>query len=539
MVALDMESHDSVQSHLNSGVLRLRLPDEDFAAKGGPLTAIVSGVGRSGTSMVAKVLHSLGLFMGRIDGLAVYEDREFNQALYIRDYVTLDALIRKQNAANERWGFKFASLQNHLSPAQLNSFRNPRLIVVARDVVATTSRSKLSDAEKRDLEATLRDVTQQVSDMMAFVSSAPCPTLLLSYEKCVAFPDAAIDALAGFCGIVPTADARRQALHAIEPNNPSYIQLFHPNHRGNVDAVKHGVVIGWCAANDSDEPVEVELLADGVPIARTMANAHRNDLETVGIGSGCHGFRFDLTNLPFELDTVLTLRTVDRAYILNRGEFRLSDFPEELARLTHRGNFDSVRDGYVTGWCVARGSTDPVEVELLADGVVVASAMADIHRHDLEAAGIGTGRHGYRIDISSLGLAATALLEVRAARTTCILRGSRRRLSDFPAQVDRTEYSGNFDLVKHGRVIGWCAAQGRDTPVEVELLADGAVVASAKADLHRGDLLAAGVGAGRHGFEIDISGLALTPEAVLQVRTLGGAHVLRRSGRRLMDFPER
>lgn len=62
---------------------------------------------------------------------------------------------------------------------------------------------------------------------------------------------------------------------------------------------------------------------------------------------------------------------------------------------------------------------------------------------------------------------------------------------------------GAVNLVDTGRIAGW--AQDRlepDVPVRLEVLVGGKVVAYATADLYREELRRAGIGNGRHGFEI-------------------------------------
>jgi hypothetical protein len=65
---------------------------------------------------------------------------------------------------------------------------------------------------------------------------------------------------------------------------------------------------------------------------------------------------------------------------------------------TLAGGVDGLKPGYVYGW--AWRPNDPfekVEVELLADGEVVAEATACLTRLDLGAAGIGNGQHGFEL----------------------------------------------------------------------------------------------------------------------------------------------
>jgi hypothetical protein len=322
-----MDSKNGNDVHLNTGVMALRVSGEDRAARGGPMTVIVSGVGRSGTSMIAKVVDALGISMGKTLGLAVFEDKELNRAFFQFDYNMVRKLVKDRDVAHGRWGFKFASLQNHIFVPQLEYFRNPRLVIVMRDVVATANRSYISDRESKGIEERLLNVTKQTSDMMNFIINAACPTLVVSYEKFVGFPDQSIEAIADFCGVTLSDDIRLRAVRAIEPNNPEYIELFHPRYRGNFDSVIKGVVSGWCAAEQSTEPVEVELLIDGVVSAVTKADIYRTDLFAAGIGNGCHGFRFDLSDLALQEAVVLDVRTVPGSHTVLGSGRRLGDFP--------------------------------------------------------------------------------------------------------------------------------------------------------------------------------------------------------------------
>ena len=296
---------------------------------------IVSGVGRSGTSMIAKLLETLGIPMGETDNLPVHEDRDFNNALYHLDHTRVRMLIDLKNTSHQRWGFKFASLQNHIFPPQFGYFRNPHLIIVMRDAIATAARSYISDEQRKGFEETLINVGKQTINMIDFICNATCPTLVISYEKFIGMPDAGIDAIANFCGIVITDDIRREALATIEPNNLEYINLFHPKYRGNFDSVKHGHVVGWCAAEGSADPVDVELVVDGKVLAVTRADIFRADLLAAEIGAGEHGFRFDISDLNLRDEMVLQVRAAGSTYVVNRSGRRFRDFPDRHALEQH------------------------------------------------------------------------------------------------------------------------------------------------------------------------------------------------------------
>ena len=77
------------------------------------------------------------------------------------------------------------------------------------------------------------------------------------------------------------------------------------------------------------------------------------------------------------------------------------------------------------------------------------------------------------------------------------------RHADDPCSSNLGPLRGAVNLIDAGRVAGW--AQDRlepDVPVRLEVLVSGTVVAYATADLYREELRRAGIGNGRHGFEI-------------------------------------
>jgi len=305
--------------HLNLGALTLRVRDVPNAvvAAPGAMTVIATGVGRSGTSMVAKVLEALGIPMGNTENQAVHEDKDFLHALLYFDFHRLATLIDARNEAYPRWGFKFPSLQNHLLAPQFAKFRNPYLIVVMRDPVAIATRALASDPESGDPGATLANVTHQVSGLVELVARAECPALLLSYEKFLAFPEKTIEAIATFCRLAPPPAQLEAARQAVAPNNQDYIGLFHSPYRGHFDGITDGHAWGWCAGPDVNAPVTVELLAGGVVIATTLASLFRRDLLEAGIGHGEHAFRFYLAGLNLPPQTDVSVRVQGEKILLD------------------------------------------------------------------------------------------------------------------------------------------------------------------------------------------------------------------------------
>lgn len=64
-----------------------------------------------------------------------------------------------------------------------------------------------------------------------------------------------------------------------------------------------------------------------------------------------------------------------------------------------RGSVDSVTSTEIQGWAYAPGQSGPVMVQAVLHHEILGEAVANIHRPDLAAAGLGDGRLGYSIKL--------------------------------------------------------------------------------------------------------------------------------------------
>ncbi len=68
--------------------------------------------------------------------------------------------------------------------------------------------------------------------------------------------------------------------------------------RGRLDTIKGGVAYGWAHEAGLAAPVTIEILVDGKSVGTCLANGHRPDLESAGIGDGHAAFQL---RLPLEV----------------------------------------------------------------------------------------------------------------------------------------------------------------------------------------------------------------------------------------------
>ncbi len=177
-------------------------------------TVIIFGVNRGGTSMVAGVVRGFGYHLGA--ELAVNnEDVDFAY----RSHEEMRRSIAQRNERFSLWGWKFPRAAEYLD-GLLDVVRNPKLIVVNRDIVAT-SLGLLRWDERQPGDALL-ETLDQMQKNLALVSRWRKPSLFVSYEKAVAAPDAFLQELSVFLNRPLAVDKSRMVKFMAAGSYKSY-----------------------------------------------------------------------------------------------------------------------------------------------------------------------------------------------------------------------------------------------------------------------------------------------------------------------------
>ena len=156
-------------------------------------TFVLFGNPRGGTTMIANVVRSMGIFLG--DDLPVnLEDNGFNWDILSRlepqlsrkdKIISIKKAIEKRNAQHDVWGWKYPRSIVYLKDIS-SELINPMLICVFRDVVASTARGVVRRREE-PLDSIRRALDLQSSNLR-LIEQSNLPTLLVSYEKAIADP---------------------------------------------------------------------------------------------------------------------------------------------------------------------------------------------------------------------------------------------------------------------------------------------------------------------------------------------------------------
>lgn len=232
---------------------------------------------------------------------------------------------------------------------------------------------------------------------------------------------------------------------------------------GYIEAVTDGEVRGWAADLAAPgRPLAVILREDGVEIARTLADGARPDLAAVGLGEGRAGFRLPYVARPLAPGAA----PPELSVVLAESGLALVGSPRPApTRPGFAGYFDGIENAVAHGWALNLvAPAQPLTVEILQEGRVIAAGRADLPRPDVIAAGLPEAPCGFRVPLplNQAALAQSPLF-ARLAGTEILLEGSPREAKPHPAitaflAAARTPLpaplAARFKAARAGRIAG-------------------------------------------------------------------------------------
>ena len=192
------------------------------------------------------------------------------------------------------------------------------------------------------------------------------------------------------------------------------------------------------------------------------------------------------------------------------------------------GRLDTVDRERITGW--ARDADAPgrrVRLRVRDNGAILGEVLAGSFRADLLAARIGDGCFAFTMLVpGGLSPSLRHAITVERVEDGACLPGSPfvlepqvpTALLAIPAR-GAAEMRGALDLCTRDRIAGWAYSQGSDAPVALQVLDNGVPIARVLANESRPDLPGAGIGTGRHAFDLLIpGGLSPLTRHVIDIR---------------------
>jgi len=181
-----------------------------------------------------------------------------------------------------------------------------------------------------------------------------------------------------------------------------------PTIRGHIDRIDDDAILGW-VFNETQPAARlvVQLLKGTQLVGVATADEYREDLKDAGIGDGRHAFTLRISDLLRD-GNIHELRVVTQqppdCQVGAALPYKSAALPRKSNDSNVRGvlNRDALHRGALCGWAMDKGNPSrKLVVQVLEDSTVIASAIANEYRKDLEEAGIGDGSHGFAVPIPS------------------------------------------------------------------------------------------------------------------------------------------
>jgi autotransporter passenger strand-loop-strand repeat protein len=196
---------------------------------------------------------------------------------------------------------------------------------------------------------------------------------------------------------------------ALGDNQPSRDLLVSPEHAMYVDGalipaklLVNGVTIAPAEAMEEVEYFHLELPEHAVIFAEGALSESFVDDDSRGMFHNAHEFHALYPNAPRGGQTEYCAPRVEDGFALEAARQKLMSRAVRLrpdgsvaALPVLTGSLDRVSRYGVEGW--AYEPEGPVALAVLDNGVAIGRVIADLYRPDLAAAGIGMGRHGFRL----------------------------------------------------------------------------------------------------------------------------------------------
>lgn len=203
---------DSSPSAETQDVYRV-VRDEPLAAA---RTILVFGPARSGTSMVAGILHDLGIPTNH--KTPTFEDHVLGRAADENDWERVQRIIRLRNRESDVWAWKRPRLGEYLETVQ-PWLRSPRLIVTFKNPMAIARRKVLS-GDMLYLDALVVAATT-LRHAAKLCSRYQLPLLLVNHDTAQGQHALCVEAIARFVG-VDDPERIAHALARVEANRERY-----------------------------------------------------------------------------------------------------------------------------------------------------------------------------------------------------------------------------------------------------------------------------------------------------------------------------
>lgn len=183
-------------------------------------TVAITGLGRSGTTMLSRLVSEIGMPVGMNLTPNTLEDKDIQKAIKQKDISSFEKAVDTRNSEWENWAFKCPALRGDLK-SYLDLLRNPRLIVIFRDVLAISIRNNIS--MNFELNEGLLASVKNYEKLINNIRELDIPILLISYEKALIMPEETVASIANFIGYDVLPNQLEVISQTIKASDPRYL----------------------------------------------------------------------------------------------------------------------------------------------------------------------------------------------------------------------------------------------------------------------------------------------------------------------------
>jgi hypothetical protein len=255
----------------------------------------------------------------------------------------------------------------------------------------------------------------QIGDLIRTAAGAAKPVKWLGRRSYSA------DAVAAARQLVPVL-IRKDALGSGLPARDLMVSPMHALHIDDsfipASALVNGVSILRRETAGAAEYIHVELhdhdviLAEGVPAETFVDDDSRTNFDNASEYYDLYGFAASRRGYSVpRLEEGYRLEAIRRRIAARAGIAPSAAVPGEMA-----GHVERLSDSELEGWVMDQANpANPVELEVLVDGEIVATVLANRYRPDLDRAGLADGRCAFSVTMPA---AASELGQVAVRRAT-------------------------------------------------------------------------------------------------------------------------
>jgi len=304
-------------------------------------TIVVVGLERSGTSMVAKLLSELGIFLGAQRNTSVYEDPQIFSALENQNISQFEDLVEKFNADHNIWGWKRPQAFQYASDFE-ERVRNIHYIVLFRDSLSIASRNSISIG--LPILDNLAQTSKKNDDLCRFVIASKKPMLCVSYEKAMADKEQFIQHLIDYLGIRVDKETRNIAIKSMVNGGSNYllsscvpgVRVNESCVNGRINKIDQNEISGWAKSPHGDLPANIVISQGKKLIAKIKADLPYNITDKKKRKTINIGFKYNFPSSKISLHNVrVVIEETSENLMLDSSMFAKKDLKDTHFKITH------------------------------------------------------------------------------------------------------------------------------------------------------------------------------------------------------------